>query len=290
MITLLKQFMLSAVYLSILLSAGAYSEPLQEQWSTEQIFKMPESATYDAIGKQVFVSNVNVYAKDGNGFISRVSENGKSIDLHWLSELNSPTGLSANDGLLYAVDYDELLVIDISSKEILLRARTQHQKPGLNDVAVSEHGRVFVTGSSSAAIYELIDDRLELWKQDAEALKHANGLFIDKNKLIFGGSKWLIFDLKSKKVHRDFVPPSPVISEIDGIASAGDDGYFITLIDDNRLWHIDVQGRARPVSDVSFNGIDIDTDSGKLYAPIVGGGLSVYKVIGQSEELLDTSN
>ena len=166
---------------------AAASPVLVEQWTLQNVFTMPESAAFDPRGQQIFVSNVNGYAKDGNGFISRVSADGEQVELKWLSGLNSPTGLTVHGGLLYAVDFDELLIIDISEREVITRAAAPHDKPALNDVAVSLTGQVFVSGSASSSIYELRNNNLQVWKQDKNLLKHANGLLVYGNRLVYGG-------------------------------------------------------------------------------------------------------
>ena len=283
MIFLIHQyFLLGLVFLSAVTFAEE-SIKLVEEWSIENQFSMPESAAFDPVGQQIYVSNVNVYAKDGNGFISQVSADGNEVNLNWLSGLNSPTGLTVHEGLLYAVDYDQLLVIDIKSHEILIRAKAPHEKPALNDVALSESGQVFVSGSSSKSIYTLEGEYLKVWKQDDALLKHANGLLVDGPTLVYGGTKWLAFDLRTKDLKTTDLEPvfskvNPPIAEIDGIAEDSCGGYFITLIDDDRLWRVNSKGQAGAVSEELIKGIDIDYFDGRLYVPTVGGGLSVFKV------------
>jgi DNA-binding beta-propeller fold protein YncE len=260
------------------LTSQTSAEPLVERWSIKDTFNMPESAAFDSVGRQIFVSNVNHYAKDGNGFVSRVSADGTEVELKWLSDLNSPTGLTVNDGKLYVVDYDALIIASIADQKILSRITGPDERPALNDVAVSPSGDVFVTGSSSATIYRLEEDQLAVWKQDDKLLKHANGLLIDNDKLIYGGAKWWIFDLQSKDLVDDFKTPAPNIEEIDGITFDGCGGYIVSLIDDDRLWHVSAKGRAAVLADTPINGIDLEAHDGLLYVPTVGGGLSVVEI------------
>ena len=268
-------------FVLLALSKVAISQPsvsIKKEWSLKDEFTMPESASFDPQGQQIFVSNVNVYAKDGNGFVSRVSADGTEVDHTWLSGLNSPTGLSVHEGLLYVVDYDQLLIVDIENRKIISRATTPHKKPALNDVAVSKSGTVFVTGSASSSIYILQDAHLKIWKQDNDLLKHANGLLVENTKLLFGGVNWLVFDVQSQQIDTSSPTVTPTITEIDGISTDGCDGYFITLIDDDRIWHINAAGNAQAVSDELVKGIDLNYFGGKLYVPTVGGGLSVFSI------------
>lgn len=252
------------------------AEPLIERWSLQNVFNMPESAAYDPHGKQIFVSNVNHYAKDGNGFISRVSADGKEVEVEWLTGLNSPTGLAVNNGLLYAGDFDALVIIDIARRKILQRIQAPDDKPSLNDVAISDAGQVFVSGSNSSSIYMLKDDELVVWKHDPERLKYANGLLVDGQRLIHGGLHWSVFDLASRQLVDDFKAPGAAIKDVDGITRHPDGGYLVSLIDDKRLWHISEDGSSQPVSEQQINGIDIQQYQGRLYVPVVGGGLSVF--------------
>jgi len=266
------------IFSMILLSPLSSSAALTELWSIKSTFNMPESAAFDPQSQQIFVSNVNHYAKDGNGFVSRVSADGKDIELKWLDGLDSPTGLTVNNGLLYVVDYDQLLVADIGKQKIIQRISSPDKKPALNDVTVSKSGEIFVTGSASATIYKVEDESLVVWFKGDDLLKHANGVLIDGANLVYGGYRWLEFELASKQVRDKFEPPKPEIIEIDGITFDGCGGYLITLIDDKRIWQVTKSGTARPISEVEINGIDIQQSDGLLYTPQVGGGLAVFRI------------
>ena len=51
-------------------------------WSLMGDFASPESAFYDSATRAIFVSSINgaMTAKDGNGFISRLSADGKMVN------------------------------------------------------------------------------------------------------------------------------------------------------------------------------------------------------------------
>lgn len=74
-------------------------------------FASPESVV--VAGNDVFVSNVGAkldpFAKDGDGFISRLDRQGKVKTLRWQSDLNAPKGLIVVNGVLYAADIDRVL-------------------------------------------------------------------------------------------------------------------------------------------------------------------------------------
>lgn len=74
-------------------------------------FASPESVV--VAGDVVFVSNVGEklapFAKDGDGFISRLDRQGNVRELKWKVGLNAPKGMIAYNGVLYVADIDRVL-------------------------------------------------------------------------------------------------------------------------------------------------------------------------------------
>ena len=269
--------------LSLLIFSNlATSVEIDLLWSIKNTFNMPESATYDYKRKVIYVSNVNEYAKDGNGFISRISDDGKAVELKWISGLNSPTGLAVFGDTLYAADYDALVAIDLVNNKILRRyeAPDADSKPSMNDVAISDDGTVYVSGSASRTVYRLNKGKLEVWLKDKEKMKLANGLLVRNGHLIQGGLTWNTFDISSKSIVESSPRPDKKLKDFDGITSDGDGGFFVTVIDDARIWHIRKDGVSQPLSEEKLNGIDLQylPKEKRLLLPQVGGGLSVYSV------------
>ena len=242
--TLLLQMILFA-------STAATAQDLTLIWKIENVFSMPESATFDTNAQYIFVSNVNEYAKDGNGFISRVSVDDASVVLHWLDGLDSPTGLAVFDGLLYFADFDSLVVADIATAQILNRYAAPDINPSLNDVAISPEGNVFVTGSASSSIYHLDEDQLKVWRHDEELLSLANGLAIEGDLLIHGGQSWNVFNRHT--------------------------AYLLSLLADDRLWHVSGTGNSRPLIGGPLNGIDLHSQAALVVVPQVGGDLTLLR-------------
>src|SRR5262245_53031155 len=116
-----------------LLATPALSE---EAWSLAG-FKEPESALYDPQRNVVYVSNVAGEAdgKDGVGFISKMSPDGKMIEPEWVKGLNGPKGLMMSGNKLYVSDIDQLVEIDVDKGEVSNRWPAEGAK-FLNDTAV----------------------------------------------------------------------------------------------------------------------------------------------------------
>ncbi len=124
-----------AFVLGLQLFAGAALAAPAQVWETAG-FETPESALYDAASKTIYVSNVagNPPDKDGNGFISKVSPEGKVTELKWATGLDAPKGLAIVGGKLYAADVDQLAEIDLATGKVLTKYPAKDAK-FLNDVA-----------------------------------------------------------------------------------------------------------------------------------------------------------
>jgi sugar lactone lactonase YvrE len=152
-------------------------------WETKGLAQ-PESVVEDPTTGVIYVSNINgaVMQKDGNGFISRLTADGKMLERQWVKGLNSPTGLALHDRTLYAADVDQLIEINAASGEILKR----YEAKGavfLNDVAVDDAGTVYVSDTPINTIWRLKDGSFEPWLAN-DALNGPNGLLVQGNNLI----------------------------------------------------------------------------------------------------------
>jgi hypothetical protein len=147
-------------------------------------FEAPESALPVAADKVIYVSNVNGNApdKDGNGYISKVSFDGKMIAQKWVTGLDAPKGLAISGDRLYVSDIDKLVEIDIKTGAIVTRYEAKDAK-FLNDVAADTQGHIFVSDMMTNTIWRLADRKLEVWLKD-DALINPNGLLVDGDKLI----------------------------------------------------------------------------------------------------------
>lgn len=118
-------------------------------------FKTPESVYYDAERDVYLVSNINGKPTDAdkNGFISRVSPDGKVLDLKWIdgskaaTPLNAPKGMTIADGMLFVADITTIKIFDAKTGA----PRGRMGVPGatfLNDVATAPDGKTFYVSDS----------------------------------------------------------------------------------------------------------------------------------------------
>ncbi len=213
----------------LLFAHPVLAQKLVQVWASESVFKVPESVNYDAARDVLIVSNINgkPAAKDGNGFLSLLSPDGKVLKLHWVDGLNAPKGAALAGNHLYVADIDQVVVVDVSKGSILKRIPL----PGagfLNDVAADAHGTVYVsdTSSKNSVIYRLKDGKPEVWLR-APTVRNPNGLAVDGNTLYIGntGAKSLLrVDLKTGEVR----VVAQVGFGIDGLKPLGDGSFLLS--------------------------------------------------------------
>jgi hypothetical protein len=174
---------LFALLLSLTALSAAHAGAPKKLWELKG-FDAPESVVFDPASNALYVSNIGgkIWQKDGDGFIAKVSPDGKMIERQWLTGLSSPTGLALDGGKLYVADIDQLVEIDIASKAIAKR----YPAPGakwFNDVASDGKGVVYVSDSATNTIWRLKDGKLEAWLTD-DALNAPNGLHVEDDTLL----------------------------------------------------------------------------------------------------------
>jgi sugar lactone lactonase YvrE len=117
-------------------------------------FLSPESMQYDPAQDVYFVSNINgnLSARDNNGFISRVTVDGKVDSLHFIQGgrsgvvLNAPKGMVVKGDTIWVADVDALRAFDSRTGAPLATLDFGVYKVKfLNDVAVGLGGALYVT-------------------------------------------------------------------------------------------------------------------------------------------------
>lgn len=208
----------------LLLTTGlaGHSQKLVEVWKTGQVLKTPESALYDPAEGVIFVSNVNQnpWEKDGNGFISVLTPNGKVKSAEWVTGLNGPKGLGILDGKLYVADIDQLVEIDIAQGKIVERYPAKGVS-SLNDVDVSDDGTVYVSDSNTGKILALKDGQFNVW-YDGSEMGRINGLYVQGDKLYVGSDNLYQIDRKTKQI----IDIKPHCGGIDGLGK-DNNGNFV---------------------------------------------------------------
>ena len=188
--------LLPALAFSSLLAASPSAQAPAQQpsaaapralWTLSADFALPESAYHDPVSNAVFVSNINgdLLAKDGNGYISRLTPDGKAVDMKWATGLNGPKGMRSLGGTLWVSDIDEVVAIDIASGKIASRVPVAGAT-FLNDLATAPDGTVYVADSQGSRIYAVKDGKASVFVEGADLVQQANGLLVDGTRLVLG--------------------------------------------------------------------------------------------------------
>jgi len=222
----------------------------QTQWNLSRVFKVPESALYDAGHQVIFVSNINgkPTAADGNGFISQVSPDGKVIKLHWVDGLNAPKGLAVFRDTLWVADLDAIVQIDIRQARIVRRLELQAQF--MNDLTVDSHGTVYSSDSFTGQIYRIKDSRATVWIDGG--LAGPNGFLAEANRLLMLSNSQgtvNIIDYQTKKVHQWV----KIGGSLDGIVACGND-YLVSNFS-GEVYYLTAAGQLTKLIDTIADGI-----------------------------------
>lgn len=199
---------------------------LEQAWTTDSVFRTPESVLFDSERNIFYVSNVNGVPseKDGNGFISKLSIDGNVETLEWVKGLNAPKGMGISDSSLFVADIDELVEINLSTGEIAGRYPVDGAA-FLNDVTVDDEGVVYFSGSESGKIFRFSGGQVEVFMDSSVA--GINGLWYESGKLLAlvnGDQTIKEIDVTSMGVDS----LAQFTGHGDGIVAANDSSYLIS--------------------------------------------------------------
>ena len=186
----------------------------------------PESAALSANGAFLYVTNVNGEGEDvdGNGFISRISVDGKMLERNWSIGLDGPKGIARDKDTLYVADITQLVVIEAATGTPLSRIPLEGAT-FLNDVAITPDGRVLVADSGGKRIYAVADGRPSVWIEN-ELLSSINGLLVEPARLIVTtmAGRLLAIDYASGAI----TVLAEGLGDGDGVAPLDDGRYLVS--------------------------------------------------------------
>ncbi len=244
-------------------SALADAENPVKLWTVEGLAN-PESALIDQAHSAIYVSNVNggPLDKDGNGFISKVSREGKLIELRWVEGLDGPKGMALYDGRLYVSDIDQLVVIDVATAKVERKYQT-HGAKFLNDVAAGD-GSIYVSDMFTNTIHRLQKGQWEAWLQD-DRLNFPNGLWHGGDSLLVAcwgsnatdqtGNGGLVSVNLSDRSIMQFSKEN--FGHLDGLEKDIDGDFYVTDWQAGILYHVELDGQHDVVMELSSGFADI---------------------------------
>jgi hypothetical protein len=224
-------------------------------------FVAPESVVFDAERGRYYVSNMGSYgqgATPGDGFISRLGEDGTVLDLKWVTGFDSPKGLALANGRLYVGDDKDLVEIDPATGTVVARHQPADGPGSFNDCTADAAGNVYVFSNRLGTLFRLAGGKFEPWFQvDRSRTGGLNGLKAEADRLLLGG--WSVRDADGREQagHLSFVTFADApqlgrlgdqpIGRIDGIEPDGAGGYTVTDWLGGDLLHVTADGKPTPL-------------------------------------------
>ena len=182
-------------------------------WGFGPRLDKPESIAFDPIGNRFLISNV------GSGSIIAMDEDGK-LHKYLPKAFKAPKGIFLKDDMLYVTDPTEVHVVDVSDATIIDNYKIEGAV-ALNDIAISEHGHLYITDSGANCVF--IYDPASRTQE-----KVISPLFNSPNGIVYDRPRWQMFivnnaerspimslDVRDKSVS---IFMDSVYSNLDGIA------------------------------------------------------------------------
>jgi hypothetical protein len=201
----------------------AVTPTLTKSWETDSVLTTVESALYDKNANVIYTSNINgdPLKKDKNGFISKISPDGKVLQLKWISGLNAPKGSTIMNGKLYVTDIDELVEINMADSSIAKK----YKVPGaifLNDAA-NDGKNVYFSDMKTGKVHMLKDGKVSTFATGKDG---ANGLAVNAKGELFlldgkGFRKFGLNDTTSTFINE-------VVKGGDGLVIIDDSTYIVS--------------------------------------------------------------
>lgn len=251
-------------------------------------FQTPESIVHDAAADVYLVSNINGVpsAKDDNGFISRVSPDGKVGTLKWIEggqkgvTLHAPKGLAVRGETVYVTDIDCVRrfhrTTGAAEGETCIDGATF-----LNDISVGPDGVVYVTDTGiridasgatptgTDAVYRLASDGPAAAVIRTTDLKNPNGIVASADGLLvvpFGAAEIFHIDAKGNRRVMGKVPAG----QLDGLVRLDDGTLLISSWEGKAVYRQPRNGQVTAIVENVASPADIgyDTKRKRLLVPV----------------------
>ena len=200
-------------------------------------FATPESVEYYAAKDLYLVTNINgsPFEADDNGFISKLSPDGKVIDLKWIDgasdkvQLHAPKGMTIIGNKLFVADITQLRVFELPSGKQLPSINVEGSS-FLNGITAGNGDYVYVTdtgmkpgfeSSGTDAIYKVwANGKVETILKDPN-MGRPNGILNDNGDIyvvFFSTAKMIKMDDKGNITEM----PKPFAARLDGLVKLKD--------------------------------------------------------------------
>ncbi|WP_051935711.1 hypothetical protein [Salegentibacter sp. Hel_I_6] len=279
----MKKHTLTLVFFSLLIFSGVYAQSTSATLIKKvEGFSHPESVVFNEAKKEYYISNM-ADNEDGDGFISRVSEDGEIIDLKWIDGLKDPKGLLINEDKVYVTNNTEVIEISIENSKITKRIEVEGAK-SLNDITIDAVGNIFISDSGKSAIYLMPGDASNMMIPDdkkgeiieylnSTRLEYVNGLYAQNDDLYAAAwgentdGNFLKIDMETREIKKI---SKEGIGNLDGVQPVGEDAFYISDWATGKIHLITKDGKITEVltSEKSSGDIFFDAEKNQLVLPM----------------------
>ncbi|WP_319557655.1 hypothetical protein [Thiomicrorhabdus sp.] len=271
--------------LTALWSASAIANPADSKIMVSDVgFATPESVEYYADQDVYLVTNINgsPFDSDDNGFISKLSPDGKVIDLKWIDgandkvKLHAPKGMTIIGNKLYVADITQIQVFELPSGKQLSSIDVKGSS-FLNGITPGEGDTVYVTdtgmkpgfeASGTDAIYKVsANGKVETILKDPN-MGRPNGILYDNGDIyvvFFTSAKMIKMNDKGEITEM----PEPYGARLDGLVKLKDGSLAMSSWESSS---IDVyrNGEYETIAEFlnSPADMDVDTKRNRLLIPL----------------------
>ncbi len=231
---------ITLLFIALGITTTHAQQQLEKIWETDSVIAVPESVLPDTKNNVLYISLIDggPWDADGKGGIGKLGLNGENYQADWITGMNAPKGMGIAGNRLYVADISDVVVIDIEKgkieKKIAIDSAT-----GLNDIAVSDNGIVYVSDSRTARIWRIENDKPALY---LENMKGVNGLKAMGDELIIASGKSFIKADAQKKI----TPIAELPQGGDGIEPVGN-GDFIVSAWLGYIFYVTADGRVETI-------------------------------------------
>jgi len=222
-------------------------------------FSSPRAVIHDPVADVYLVSNLagDPFARDENGFVSRILPDGEVLELHWVppfdprGAMSAPSGMAIRGDSLFVADIDCIAIVGRESGTIEGR-RCLDGVSALRGLSVGPEGSLFATdggleasgqSSGSAAVYRLLLEEGRMGSTIAQGAELGNpnsiavgarGIFV----VTGGPGQILRFTPEGAQTTIMTVPNQT----FEGVAFTADGGFAYTSSADSSVYLVDDSG------------------------------------------------
>jgi sugar lactone lactonase YvrE len=243
-----------------------------------------EAVSYDPTHDAYYVSNVNgsVGVKDGNGFITRITADGRVNALHFIQggrngvELNGPMGSRIRNDTLWVLDIDALRAFDAGTGAPLATVDLRPLHPLLpNDLTFGPDGDIYITDTglrvnpdgtsdqtSTDRIYWVTRDRRVTVVLEDSLLNAPDGIAWDPR-----GERLLLAPIGGRTVqawqpgHREPMDLAAGPGKFDGLEVEADGRVLLTSWNDSSVLELRGKHLIRRIGPLDAPPADISLDA-----------------------------